>query len=131
MTQVKIIPQHQTKDSAGADLIANETVTINQGQIELIPTGTYVPCNLPENYFLGLYIRSSIAYKKGLMLANSVGIIDRDYPDEIKVMLYNPGVVPVTIEKGERIAQLIAQTYINIFPVKQSKRCGGFGSTNG
>jgi len=128
--QVPIIPQHKTFDSAGADLICNESVVIYPGETESIPTGSYVPDNLPKNCFLGLYIRSSIAYNETIFLSNSVGVIDSDFPDEIKVLFTNYGTEPVDINKGERIAQLVAQPFLTVFPVKSNRRNGGFGSTN-
>ena len=128
--QVPIIPQHETINSAGADLVSVHGVAINQGETVAISTGSYVPENMPKNLFLGLYVRSSIAYKKTVFLSNSVGVIDGDYKDEIKVLFTNYGDSVVTINAGERIAQLIAQPYVNIFPVKSSRRKGGFGSTN-
>lgn len=126
---IPIIPQHATKESAGADLISTKTIVINPGETVLIPTDSYVPSNLPVMHCLKLYARSSLAYKKDLILKNCVGIIDRDYKDEIKVMLFNVGSEPQIIEANERVAQLIAEPYINVFPVKDSVRAGGFGST--
>ena len=131
--QVPIIPQHQTIDSAGADLICNVETSelwIEPGETVVIPTGSYVPNNIPKNIFLGLYIRSSIAFKKTVFLSNSVGVIDRDYEDEIKVLFTNYGDDVVTIKQGERIAQLVAQPYYNCFPVKSNRRTGGFGSSD-
>lgn len=128
--QVPIIPQHQTIDSAGADLISVNEVVISPGETVAIPTGSYVPDNIPKNIFLALYIRSSIAYKKTVFLSNSVGVIDRDYEDEIKVLFTNYGDDVVTINKGERIAQLVAQPYYNCFPVRSTRRVGGLGSTS-
>lgn len=128
--QVPIIPQHQTIDSAGADLISVKQVVIAPGETIAISTGSYVPGNIPKNIFLGLYIRSSIAYKKTIFLSNSVGVIDRDYEDEIKVLFTNYGTESETINKGQRIAQLVAQPYYNCFPVKSSRRKGGLGSTS-
>ena len=127
--QVPIMPQHQTIDSAGADLISVSDIVISPGETVAIPTGSYVPDNIPKNIFLGLYIRSSIAYKETVFLSNSVGVIDRDYEDEIKVLFTNYGEKSVSINKGQRIAQLVAQPHYNCFPVKSNRRKGGLGST--
>lgn len=126
-------PTHKTLYSAGADLESNETVTIEPNQIRLVGTGfalSYDQRSLVENLVFMLAIRSSIALNKGLMLSNSVGVIDSDYTDEIKVMLFNPTGKPVTIEYGERIAQLIPMQYVpDVFDVESNQRKGGFGST--
>ena len=130
-----MIPQYQTNQAAGADLAASETVTIEPGQVRLVGTG-YALDNITASQggaFL-LFARSSLALKRGLMLANGVGLIDPDYRDEIKVMLYNASADPVTVHKGERIAQLVAISpgsvnYLMVWPVKDSERQGGFGST--
>ena len=121
----------QTKGSAGADLSASGDVVIPAGQIVLVPTGYYLDVNTQfnEHFFYLLTARSSLAYKKGLLLGNGVGIIDSDYPDEVKVMLYNPSGEDVTIAKGERIAQLIPMNYLPLFPSLDEERVSGFGST--
>lgn len=126
-----MIPTHQTLYSAGADVCASETVTIEPGQVKLVPTGAYTPEEWrANNVVYMLAIRSSIALKRGLSLANGVGIIDADYPDEIKVMLHNHTDNAVVIEKGERIAQLVAVPFERVYPVKSEERAGGFGSTS-
>lgn len=124
-------PTHQTLHSAGADVCAAETVTIEPGQVKLVPTGAYVPVGSHvKSYVIMLAIRSSIALKRGLSLGNGVGIIDPDYDEEIKVMLHNHTDYDAVIEKGERIAQLVAVPYVQIYPVKDKERTGGFGSTS-
>ena len=126
-----MIPTHQTLHSAGADVCAAETVTIEPGQVKLVPTGAYVPEGVQcQNIALMLMIRSSIALKRGLSLANGVGLVDIDYPDEIQVMLHNHTDNAAVIEKGERIAQLVAVPFERIYPVKSEERKGGFGSTS-
>jgi dUTP pyrophosphatase len=120
----------QTKNSAGADLAASVEVVIPPQSIVLVPTGEWLNTQHDiQNLFYLLAARSSLAYKKGLLLANGVGIIDGDYKDEVKVMLYNSTSEPVTIEAGERIAQLIPTTYLPLFPSLDNERNGGFGST--
>lgn len=120
----------QTKNSAGADLAASVEVVIPPQAITLVATGVWLNTQHDiKNLFYLLAARSSLAYKKGLLLANGVGIIDGDYKDEIKVMLYNSTSESVTIEAGERIAQLIPTTYLPLFPSLDNERSGGFGST--
>ena len=126
-----MIPTHKTTGSAGADLICAKEVTIQPNETALVSTGAYVPSGLPKGIALLLMARSSIAFKKRLLLSNGVGLIDSDYPDEIKCMYTNLNSEPVTLEKGERIAQLMpVQFTYGVFPVENNKRCGGFGSTN-
>ena len=129
-----MIPKHQTKQSAGADLYAAETVTIESGQVRLVGTGF----SLPELGYIAAYHdlvfmlcnRSSLAFKKQLMICNGVGVIDQDYKDEIKAMFINMSDKPQTINKGERIAQLVPMRYVScLFDVEDNERNGGIGST--
>lgn len=125
-------PTHKTKYSAGADLVANEDVEINPGQTVLIGTGFKLSSyhNLYNNMVYMLFIRSSLSFKRGLSLANGVGVIDCDYKDEVKVMLTNHGKEPQCIVKGERIAQIVPMRYEKgFFEVEDNERQGGFGST--
>lgn len=130
-----MLPKHKTKRSAGADLTASETVTIDPGEVALVGTGFSLvelqpQISLIANLYFNLHVRSSTAYKRGLILTNGVGVIDADYKDEIKVMLTNLSNMPQTIIAGERIAQLVPQTYHPfIFECEENDREGGFGST--
>ena len=137
-----MIPTHQTIKSAGADLYAAEAVTIEPQQVRLVGTGFTLKDVLPtpqskkrkamgSDLVFMLCNRSSIAYKKSLMVCNGVGVIDQDYTDEVKVMYINLSGEPQTINKGERIAQLVPMRYVPfIFHVENNERTGGFGSTN-
>ena len=126
-------PKHQTKYSAGADLHANETVVIKPNEIKLVGTGYFLP---PikfggEDLVFMLCNRSSIAYKRGLIVANGIGVIDQDYCDEIKVMFINLSCESRVIQKDEKIAQLVPMRYVpGCFDVVDCKRKGGFGSTD-
>ena len=123
-------PTHQTAGSAGADLVCAKTVIIEPNQTVLVSTGAYVPSGLPSGVALLLIARSSVALKKRLLLSNGVGLIDSDYSDEIKCMYTNLNTEPVTLEKGERIAQLMPVQYVSgVFPTLNNDRQGGFGST--
>ena len=131
-------PTHKTKMSAGADLTASESVAIFPGETVLVGTGYKLEEKHRESehvygcsgFVFMLFIRSSLAFKSGLSLANGVGVIDADYEDEIKVMLTNHTSEPVCIVKGERIAQIVPMTYYNgFFDVEDAERNGGFGST--
>jgi dUTP pyrophosphatase len=131
MTKINKIPVRETSLSAGADIRSSVSVSIIPNQIKLIPTGSYITNNLPEDHFLMLCIRSSLA-NKGLCLANGVGVIDKDFKDEIHVMVHNVTDEAISIYRCERIAQLIPVKFNNkIYPCKQDIRSGGFGSTGG
>jgi dUTP pyrophosphatase len=128
------LPERKTSGSAGYDFSAAETVEIKPRQIGFVTTG--IKAFMPKDEVLQMYPRSSLSFKKKLVKANSVGIIDSDYynnPDnegEIMLILYNFGEKPVTIEKGERIAQGIFMKYFTIDEDENTlKRLGGFGST--
>jgi len=129
-----MIPTHQTNKSAGADLYAAETVTIEPQQVRLVGTGfslAELPYQADHDLVFMLCNRSSIAYKKSLMVCNGVGVIDQDYQDEVKVMYINLSGEPQTIIKGERIAQLVPMRYVPfLFDVEDKERSGGFGSTD-
>jgi dUTP pyrophosphatase len=130
------MPARQTKNAAGYDFYLPEDITIAPGEQKLVPTGTKAYMQADE--FLGLHIRSSLAVKKGLLLLNNVGIIDSDYynnPDNeghIMVALKNMSTSPVTLKKGDRVAQGIFYKFL-VTDDDESKskndRAGGFGST--
>ena len=135
MTILNTTPKHQTKFSAGADLISAEDTIINPNQTVLVSTGYFFSEDVlsklqKHNLVVNLHARSSLAWKKNLLLMNGVGVIDADYKDEIKVMYRNVGLDPVKLEKGERIAQLVPLAYVSgIFEVVENERSGGFGSS--
>lgn len=120
--------KRQTKYSAGADLICSQDTTIQPNQTVLVPTGHFVE-QKEDNMFYMLCARSSIALKRNLLLMNGVGIIDCDYKDEVKCMYRNMGTETVTLEKGERIAQIIPLDFIPMYDSMDKEREGGFGSS--
>src|SRR5690606_15801668 len=84
------LPAYQTAGAAGFDLAASENLTVQSGEVALVPTGLVMA--VPEGYFLGVFARSSTPLKRGLMVANGVGIVDSDYSgpeDEIKIEVFN------------------------------------------
>lgn len=130
------MPQRQTERSAGYDFCLPEEVTLEPGKLQLVPTG--VKAYMQAGEFLGMHIRSSMAVKKKLRLVNNVGIIDADYYNNadneghIMLALVNTGDAPLTLPKGERIAQGIFYNYLladgdNL--AAKAVRGGGFGST--
>lgn len=127
-------PKRKTKQSAGYDIESAVNVVINPGETKLIPTGIKV--YMDENEWMGIYIRSSIAVKYGIVLANNVAVIDSDYynnPDNeghIMIALMNTSEMPYTVKKGDRIAQGIFHQYYKIDnDSADDDRIGGIGST--
>ena len=128
------LPVYETAGAVGFDLLARETVFIQQGKIELIPANVII--QVPEGYSLLVFSRSSTPRKHGLTKPHGVGVIDQDYcgpEDEILIQVYNFTENPVTIERGQKIAQgLFVRTDRFVFEeVDQiaSETRGGFGST--
>lgn len=107
-------------------------LTLESGQTALVPLG--FRARLPEGYEAQVRIRSSIAYRKGLVLPNAPGTIDADYPDEWLVMLKNISDTTVHVEHGERIAQVVLSRFETLGWVsgtvgRSTDRTGGVGST--
>jgi dUTP pyrophosphatase len=108
------------------------SISLRPGTIALIPLG--FKARLPEGYEAQVRIRSSTAFKRGLIIPNAPGTIDADYPDEWMVMIKNDSRGVVTIEHGERIAQIVLNRYEVLPWVRgtvglSTNRKGGFGST--
>ena len=127
------MPEYQTAESAGFDLASVASVTVEPGRVALIPTGLVV--KVPHRMFLGIFARSSTPLKRGLMIANGVGVIDPDYcgaTDEVKVAVFNFTDEPVHVRAGDRLAQGIfldapAVEWVETQPRAESR--GGFGAT--
>jgi dUTP pyrophosphatase len=128
------LPKYESVAAAGFDLAAAEAITIGAGEVTLVPTGLVI--DVPEGMFLGIFARSSTPLKRGLMVANGVGVVDADYcgpTDEVKVQVLNFTQKPVTLAQGDRIAQgiLLPITRVEweeVDSVDRGSR-GGFGST--
>jgi dUTP pyrophosphatase len=129
-----VIPQYQTAGSAAFDLAAAGRVTVAAGEVRLVPTGLVI--EVPAGMFLGIFARSSTPLKRGLMVANGVGVVDSDYcgpEDEVKIAVVNVTANPVIIEPGDRIAQGILLpaprvTWDEVDRPRSGSR-GGFGAT--
>lgn len=127
------LPAYATPASAGIDLRAVEEQVLLPGERALIPTGIRIA--LPVGYEAQIRPRSGLALKYGIILPNSPGTIDADYRGEIGVILMNLGDDPVTIEPGDRIAQMIVApvsqvTWSEVAALEETARGdGGFGST--
>ena len=133
------LPVRKTKSSAGYDVEAAEDTIIpafKPGQKPvLVKTG--IKAYMQEDEMLLLYNRSSNPGKRGLILANSVGVVDKDYygnPDNdghIMFAFYNVKDEDVEIKKGDAIGQAIFQKYfVTDNDIAEGERTGGFGSTN-
>jgi dUTP pyrophosphatase len=109
-------------------------MTIAPRQIALVPTGLVI--GVPAGHFLGIFARSSTPLKRGLMVANGVGVVDSDYcgpEDEIRIQVLNVTEQPVAVKKGDRLAQGIILPFVRVTwdesaPPGGPSR-GGFGST--
>src|SRR5918994_7532288 len=98
------LPQAATNRSAGFDLASAVDIEIPPRSVRLVGTGLVIA--VPEGYFLGIFARSSTPLKRGLMVANGVGVVDGDYcgpADEIKIQLLNITDAPVQIKRGDRL----------------------------
>lgn len=126
-------PEYKTIGAAGLDLSARETVEIPARSLGYVPLN--VAIEPPPGYFMMLVARSS-THKKGLWMANGVGIMDPDYSgneDEYKAVYYNFTDAAVTVEKGERIAQIVCvkmeTPVIQEVDTMPNKTRGGWGTT--
>ena len=131
-------PEYATEGSAAVDLRAaleeNEVVTVAPGARALIPTGLSIS---PETSDVVAVIagRSGLGVKKGVTLANSIGVIDSDYRGEIQVCLINRGEEPFEVHRGDRIAQMmflpvLHASFLRVDELDETERgAGGFGHT--
>jgi dUTP pyrophosphatase len=128
-------PLYATPGSAGADLAAcvEEEVVIAPGERVAIGTGLRVA--VPAGYEAEIRPRSGLAARHGLTLLNAPGTIDADYRGEVRILLVNLGDEPVTIRRGERIAQMLVRPVSRarfqeavILP-ETTRGDGGFGHT--
>ncbi|MGZ3838736.1 MAG: dUTP diphosphatase [Flavisolibacter sp.] len=134
-TSDNVLPEYATEGSAGLDIRANleEPVALRPLERRLIPTGLFI--ELPAGYEAQLRPRSGLAVKQGLTCLNSPGTVDSDYRGEIKVLLINLSGDTQVIQHGDRIAQMVVQSFERISwspvailsPTLRSE--GGFGST--
>ncbi len=127
------IPFRQTDGSSGYDLYSSEEAVVKPNEIILIPTG--ISIEIPLGYEAQVRPRSGLAVKKGITVLNTPGTIDADYRGEVKVILINFGKETVTLQKNERIAQLVFQKVetvnfiLNEKLTETERGIGGFGSS--
>lgn len=130
------VPAYALTDDAGADLCSTVDVVLGPHERALVPTG--IAIELPPGYAGFVHPRSGLAIRAGLGLVNAPGTIDAGYRGEIKVILINhDDRQPITIARGDRIAQLVIQRvehaeFVAAEHLTESVRgAGGHGSTGG
>lgn len=129
------LPKRGTTNSAGYDFYAPRTFIVNPGEKVKVSSG--IKCQLDPDKVLLIFPRSSIGYKKNIMIANTTGIIDSDYYNNISneghimIFLKNIGDTPVTINRGDKIVQaVIVKYYTTEDDNTDEERKGGVGSTD-
>lgn len=129
------LPAYQTGGATAFDLYSREAATVPPGEMTML--GTNVVIEVPVGHTLVIAARSSLSRKKGLAFRNGIGIIDQDYngpEDEIRMLVWNFTSEPVSVERGERLAQglivpIARAEWEEVDAMSQESR-GGFGSTD-
>lgn len=131
------LPAYATDGAAAMDLRAclETAVTVAPGETVIVPSGIAIAIHDPSLVAI-LAPRSGLGIKHGIVLANTVGVIDSDYQGEIKVGIRNQGQQPYTIQPAERICQMlfmpVVQASLRVveqFSEESSRGAGGFGHT--
>lgn len=131
------LPQYATDGSAALDLRAclDEAVAVAPGETATIPSGIAISIHDP-NLVAILAPRSGLGIKHGIVLANTIGVIDSDYQGEIKIGIRNQGNEPYSIQPGERVCQMlfmpVVQASLRVveeFSEESARGAGGFGHT--
>jgi dUTP pyrophosphatase len=130
------LPEYAHPGDAGADLTTTVDLTLAPGERAMVPTG--VSLALPDGYVALVHPRSGLAARCGVSIVNAPGTVDAGYRGEVKVLLVNlDPVEPVTLHRGDRIAQLVVQRverarFVEVERLPGSARGdGGHGSTGG
>ena len=131
------LPAYQSAHAAGLDLLAaipeDQPVVLLPGQRALVPSGLSIA--LPPGHEAQIRPRSGLAAKHGVTVLNAPGTVDADYRGEIGVLLINHGDAPFSIQRGERIAQMViapvarAELALASSLSATTRGSGGFGST--
>jgi dUTP pyrophosphatase len=128
------LPSYSTAEAAGFDLSAAHDLTVAPGQVALVRTGLVI--EVPAGHFLGIFARSSTPLKRGLLVANGVGVIDPDYSgpkDEVLIAVLNFTSSDVHVARGDRLAQGIVLPAPRVSWDEASElrdvTRGGFGAT--
>lgn len=127
------LPAYKSAKAAALDLAAGSEITILAQSVGMVPLN--IALNIPEDHFVLMAARSSL-HKRGLMMANGIGVGDADFAgdnDQYHAALFNFTQQPVTIEKGERIVQMMVLPIhqVELEEVEKFNKAdrGGFGST--
>ena len=129
------IPTRGSAESAGYDLYAATDKDIQIPPHSNVKIGTGIAMSIPNGFFGGIFARSGIATKRNMRPSNCVGIVDSDYTGEVIVSVHNDSTETKTIQRGERIAQLVIVPYLSVIfnevdELDETERGnGGFGST--
>ncbi len=130
------LPSYAHPGDAGADLVTTHDLTLDPGERALAGTGIAIA--LPDGYAAFVHPRSGLAARHGVSIVNAPGTVDAGYRGEIKVCLVNlDPAEPVTLHRGDRIAQLVIQRvekarFVEVERLPGSARGdGGYGSTGG
>ena len=129
------LPRYMTPRAAGMDIFAanEKDILLEKGTVGLIPTGFAVA--IPDGFEIQIRPRSGLAVNHGIGLINSPGTIDADYRGEVKIAMINLGEKPYTVQRGDRIAQMVVnrvyQAKLDIVQQLDETRrnSGGFGHT--
>jgi len=131
------LPAYATTGSAAMDLRAclSEPLTVQPGETVMIPSGIAISIHDPGLVAL-LVPRSGLGIKHGIVLANTIGVIDSDYQGEIGIGIHNRGSAAYTVEPGERVCQMMfvpvtqaALCVVEEFSMDSARGAGGFGHT--
>jgi dUTP pyrophosphatase len=128
------LPTYGTDEAAGFDLAAAHDISVRPRQIALVRTGLVI--EVPTGHCLAIVARSSTPLKRGLQVANGVGIVDPDYSgptDEVMIQVLNVTDADVHVRRGDRLAQglILAAprvTWQEVAEIREVTR-GGFGAT--
>lgn len=128
------LPAYHTTRAAAFDIYTREAAALGPGESKFLPTNLVI--ELPPGHMLLIAARSSLAPKKGLVMGNGIGIIDEDFcgdEDEMRLFVKNILPTPVSVERGERLAQGIIVPVVRAEWTEtdqmNSPNRGGFGST--
>jgi dUTP pyrophosphatase len=129
------LPTYHSAGAAGMDLLADVEHAVTLGPLDRCAVPTGIAVEIPAGFEGQVRPRSGRALREGLTLLNTPGTIDSDYRGEIQVIVVNLGRAPVTIERGDRIAQLVIApvaraTLVEVEDLTDTHRgSGGFGHT--
>jgi dUTP pyrophosphatase len=130
-----VLPRYMTPGAAGMDLHAAMDAPVSLAPGERAAIGTGLAMAIPAGYEAQVRPRSGLAATHGITVVNAPGTIDADYRGEVRVLLVNLGPVSVTLDPGQRIAQLVIAPVVQVRPVEvqdlppSERGAGGFGST--